>query len=100
MVAQLRTYVINRGKMDDFVSAWMNGVYVLRLRHGFTIPHVWINRERNEFIWLLSYDGPERWESKEAAYYSSQERTELDPDPRQFIAQANEWFIEPISLPS
>ncbi len=99
MASQLRSYVINRGKLDDFVAAWMQGIYPLRLRHGFDIPHVWINRERHEFIWLLTYDGPERWEDKEAAYYGSHERVELDPDPGQYVAQANVWFVDPVPLP-
>jgi hypothetical protein len=99
MVSQLRVYVIDRGRMDAFVAAWTAGVYPLRLQHGFDIPRAWINRERNEFIWLLTYDGPERWEDKEAAYYGSQERAALVPDPRQDIAQANQWFVEAVALP-
>lgn len=98
MVTQLRVYTINRGKLDEFVAAWRAGVYPLRLEHGFQIPDAWVNRERNEFIWLLSYDGPESWESKEAAYYGSTARAAVDPDPRQFIAHANQWFIEPVDL--
>jgi hypothetical protein len=100
MVSQLRIYVINRGKLDDFVAAWTSGVYPLRRQHGFDIPYVWLNRERGEFIWVLTYDGPESWEDKEAAYYGSQERATLDPDPRQYIAQANQWFITPVALSS
>jgi hypothetical protein len=100
MISQLRVYVINRERLDDFVAAWASGVYPLRRRHGFEIPHVWINRERNEFIWVLTCAGPERWEDMEAAYYNSQERAALDPDPRQYIAQANQWFISPVALPA
>ena len=98
MIRQLRIYVINRGKMYDFVAAWKAGVYPLRRRHGFDIPHVWINRERSEFIWLLTYEGSERWEEKESAYYGWQERAAADPDPRQDIAQAHKWFIDPVSF--
>lgn len=98
MTSQLRVYVISRGKLDDFVAAWKKGVYPLRLRHGFAIPQAWINRERNEFIWLMTYDGPERWEDREAAYYDSPERKTLDPDPAQFVAQANIWFVDRVSL--
>ena len=93
MVSQLRRYTINRGKMDAFVEAWRAGVYPLRQKHGFTIPGAWVIRERNEFVWILAYDGPEPWESKEAAYYGSAERAALDPDPAQYIARAEQWFI-------
>ena len=93
MVSQLRVFTINRGKMDEFITAWLDGVYPLRLKHGFTIEDAWVTRERNEFVWVLSYAGPEDWESKDAAYYASQERIGLDPDPRQYIAKSKNRFI-------
>ncbi len=98
MRAQLRIYTINRGKMDEFVQAWTAGVYPLRLEYGFAIPSAWVIKERNEFIWILTYDGPEEWQTREAAYYGSPERVALNPDPAQFIAQAEQWFISPVPL--
>jgi hypothetical protein len=96
MRTQLRMYVINRGKLDAFVAAWYAGVYPLRIRHGFRIDKAWTIADRSTFVWLLSYDGPEEWEAKEAAYYGSAERAALDPDPAQWIAQANHWFLTPV----
>ncbi len=98
MVTQLRIYTINRGKLDDFVAAWKAAVLPLRRQQGYQIPAAWVNRERNEFIWLLTYDGPEPFAEKEAAYYASAARAAVDPDPRQFIAQANQWLITPVQL--
>jgi hypothetical protein len=68
----------------------------LRFVHGYQVPAARVNRDRNEFIWLLSYGGPEPIAEKEAAYYASAERAAVDPDPRQFIAQANRWYITPV----
>ncbi|MGH2585131.1 MAG: NIPSNAP family containing protein [Dehalococcoidia bacterium] len=99
MVSQLRVYVINRDALDEFVQAWLAGVYPLRLRNGYRIPAAWVSRERNEFIWLLTYNGSENWAEKEASYYASAERAAVDPDPRQFIAQANHYFLESVPLP-
>ena len=96
MVSQLRMFTINRGKMDEFIKAWLEGVYPLRLKHGFTIDNAWVTKERNQFLWILSYDGPEDWESKDAAYYASEGRTGLDPDPRQYIAKSESRFITPV----
>lgn len=96
MPSQLRIYTINRGKMDEFVKAWLAGVYPLRRRLGYTIPSAWIIKERNEFVWVLSYEGPQDWQAREAAYYGSPERAALNPDPAQFIAQAEQWFISPV----
>ena len=93
---QMRLFTINRGKLDDFVKAWLKGVYPLRLKHGFTIPAAWAVPETNQFMWALCYEGPEEWDAKEAAYYGSEERGALDPDPRQLIARVERWFITPV----
>ena len=46
----MRIFTINKGKMEDFLEAWLKGVYPLRLKHGFKIDAAWVIRERNEFI--------------------------------------------------
>ena len=93
---QYRLFAINRGSMERFTEAWRDGVYPLRLRHGFTIPVAWAIPETNQFVWLLCYEGPEGFEAKDAAYYASDERVRLSPDPVQFIASAQRWFVEPV----
>ena len=101
MTSQLRLFTIIRGKIDDVVKAWIEGVYPLRLKHGFTIEAAWVARERNQFIWILSHHGPEDWETKDAAYYASAERAALNPDPAPYLASAEQWFVTPVlPLPS
>ena len=92
MTTQLRIFTINKGRMDEFVQAWKAGVYPLRLKRGYRIDGAWVVKERNEFVWLLSHDGGD-WEALEAAYYASSERAAIDPDPRQYIAKAEQWFL-------
>ena len=96
MPLQLRIYTINRGKLQDFAQAWFKGVYPLRLRTGFQIPAAWTVAATNQFVWLVSYDGPEAWDAKEKAYYGSPERAALNPDPAQYIARAEQYFIETV----
>ncbi len=98
MPSQLRIYTINKGKRDDFVRAWSAGVYPLRLKYGFKITSAWVIKERNEFVWILSYDGPGDWQTREAVYYGSPERVALNPDPAQHIAKTEQWFISPVLL--
>lgn len=98
MVSQLRIYTINKGKLDAFVKAWREGVYPLRLKQGFKIDSAWIIEDQNEFIWILTYDGPQDWQTKEDEYYSSTERKALDPDPAQYIAKIEKWFMTPVRL--
>lgn len=95
-LVQFRLYTINRGKLDAFVQAWKEGVYPLRQEHGFLIPAAWTIEETNQFVWIVMYDGPESWETKEAEYYGSNERRTMDPDPAQWIARAERWFVTPV----
>jgi hypothetical protein len=92
MTTELRILTINQDRLDDFVRAWTAGLYPLRLKKGYRTDGAWVIRERNEFIWILSHDG-EDWDAQEKAYYASPERTALDPDPRQYIAKSEKWFL-------
>ena len=95
-MTQIRIFTINRGKMDAFVDAWLKGVYPLRTKSGFKIERAWVVKEKNKFIWVLSYDGPEGFEAKDSAYYASEKRKILDPDPAQYIADVEKYFIEAV----
>lgn len=94
---ELRIYTINRGRLDDFVAAWLEGVYPLRLEQGFEIPAAWVSRRNNQFIWILGYDGPETWEDKQSAYYESSARRSLDVDPLDMIAHGDTWPITAVT---
>ena len=97
MASELRVFTINRGQMDLFLDAWFRGVYPLRLKHGHAIQGPWIIPERNEFVWIVSHDGPGSWEEREGAYYASPERVGMDPDPLQYVAKVDHWFVTPAS---
>ena len=96
MIRQLRIYTINKGHLDDFVKGWLEGVYPLHLEHGYRIERAGIIPERNEFVWEVTYDGDEDWDEKQAAYYGSPERAALDPDPAQWIAKTERWFVNSV----
>jgi hypothetical protein len=93
MATQVRIFSIRAGQMDNFLQAWVAGVYPLRLAHGFSIDGAWVIPERNQFIWILRYDGPEDWEIKDRAYYASTERISLEPDPVQYIERVEQNFM-------
>ena len=82
--------------MDEFVKGWLAGVYPLHLEHGYKIERAGVIPERNEFVWEVSYDGDEDWDAKQAAYYGSPERASLDPDPAQYIAKTERWFVNSV----
>ena len=64
----------------------------LRPKWGFSIPAAWVVEETNEFVWLLRYDGPEGFEARDEAYYASDDRKSLNPDPARYIASADTRF--------
>ena len=99
MTTQLRIYKIQPGKMDDFVKGWQHGVVPLRQKQGFRVDGAWISAEQNRFVWLLTYDGPEDWETKDRAYYASPERAALDPDPAKLIEEIDTTFVTPAVPP-
>ena len=78
------------------MKAWLPGVYPLHLEHGYKIGRAGVIQDRNEFVWEVSYDGLEDWDAKQAAYFGSPERAALDPDPGQYIAKTERWFVNPV----
>ena len=96
-VVQLRVYTIDKGRLDDFAGAWRAGVYPLRLKMGYQIPFAAKIPATNQFVWLLTYEGPESWEQKEAGYYGSDARKRLSPDPAQWIARPEQLMVEPVA---
>lgn len=97
MTVQLRIYTINRGALDAFASEWNEKIKPLRLKLGFQIPGAWKIPATNQFIWLLSYDGPRDWETLDQAYHQSEERHAMQPDPARLIARIEGYFIDPVS---
>lgn len=96
MPTQLRIYTINRGSLQQFAEEWKQKVYPLRLEFGFQIHGAWILEKTNQFVWLISYDGPETWETREQAYYDSEKRKAMAPDPVRLIARPEQYFVESV----
>lgn len=87
MEYQVRRYRTTEGQLDGFVDAWRDGVIPLRKKFGFTVEGAWSIPETNEFVWVMSYDGPEGFEAADAVYYESDERSTLDPNPAVFLEE-------------
>lgn len=96
MTTQLRIYTINKGKLRQFAQEWRENVYSLRLDFGYRIDGAWLVEENNQFVWQVSYAGPESWTSMEEAYYKSAARKAMEPNPARLIARAEEYFVESV----
>src|SRR5438309_1529260 len=92
-VSQLRMYTIQEGRMGEWLLGWTRGVLPLRRKFGFQVDGAWVVEGENKFVWVLTYDGPDGFEARDAAYYSSPERASLTPDPAPLIEKAETWFM-------
>ncbi|OLD89492.1 hypothetical protein AUG86_04740 [Euryarchaeota archaeon 13_1_20CM_4_64_14] len=92
-ISQLRMYTIQEGKMAEWLDGWTRGVLPLRRKFGFRIDGAWIVPDGNRFIWILSYDGPDGFEARDAAYYDSPDRKSMTPDPGPLIEKSENWFV-------
>ena len=95
-LAQLRIYTINRGELQAFAAEWRDKIKPLRLRLGFQVPLAWTVEATNQFVWLMTYDGADDWESLDRAYFKSDERRAMQPDPARHIARMEQFFVEPV----
>ena len=94
--SQLRIYTIDRGMMQTWLKEWRKSVYPLRLKYGFKIEGAWVIEQENKFVWILTYNGSDTWESKDNAYYDSSDRKGIDPNPARHIVQAETKFISSV----
>ncbi|MFH9043578.1 NIPSNAP family protein [Streptomyces sp. NPDC017966] len=71
---QLRTYTVRAGLLDEWVERWRSRIVPLHLAPGFEIGGAWVDRESNQFVRLVSYEGPETFAERNALYWASPER--------------------------
>jgi hypothetical protein len=96
MPIQLRIYTINRAALQDFALEWEEKIKPLRLKLGFQILGAWTVKATNQFVWLLQLDGSMDWETQDQAYYHSDERRTMQPDPARYIARVEQYFVESV----
>lgn len=95
---QLRTYTVREGMLDEWVERWRTEIVPLRLELGFAIGGAWVVRERNQFVWLISYDGPETFAERNALYWASPERKAMNLDPDEYLVHTDDCTVETVDL--
>ena len=95
MVSQLRIYTINRGMMDSWLKLFHEHLKPNHEKYGIPINASWVNADRTEFIWVLSFNRMGDIQAKEAEYYSSPERIALGDQPQTHIAKTEVRIVEP-----
>ncbi len=87
---EVRRYVIEAGKLDEFAAVWRSGVVPLRESFGFRFHGAWVLETSSEFVWVISHDNSDSFDQANRAYYESEERERLSPDPARYIVRINE----------
>jgi NIPSNAP len=90
---QLREYTVKPGEMQEWLGEWRSKIVPLRERHGFEVLGAWTVDSTDQFIWIISYNGPKSWEEANDDYYSSPERKAMDPDPARRLAKTDTRFM-------
>ena len=95
MTSQLREYTVRPGEMRQWIEEWRSKIVPLRLKHGFEVVGAWTVEGTDQFVWIVSYDGPQSWQDAESNYYQSAERKAIDPDPARHLAHTQTRLMTP-----
>ena len=96
MTTQLREYTVKPGEMAEWIEEWRTRIVPLRVNAGFKVLGAWTVDGTDQFVWIISYDGPKGWQEAESDYYASPERKALQPDPARHLAQTSARLMEPV----
>ena len=89
MTTEVRIYTMRPGKFDEWVDVFQTRVMPTAERYGVRIHAAWLHREKNELIWIRSYDPEARM-----AYEASPERAAYTPTARECIESAEIRVVE------
>ena len=70
---QLRIYTINRGMMEPWVKFHTETSVPLHEKLGIKVEGSWVNGDKNQYIWIRTFDDAGDLETKEAAFFGSPE---------------------------
>ena len=93
---QLRIYELVPETTEEFVRLWERDLVPLRTANHFAVVGAWRAPERNEFTWLVRWDGPGSFQDGERAYYEARDQANLQWDPKDYIASMDLRLMDAI----
>lgn len=93
---QLRIYTVREGLLDEWAAKWRELIVPLRLEFGFEIHGAWLDREKNQFVWVLSYEGPEGFAERNAQYWASPKRERMGLDPKDYLLETEKREVDSV----
>lgn len=92
MPTEVRIYTMKPGKLDDFIEVFKNHIMPTSAAFGVRVLAAWRHDEKNEFVWVRSYDDQATLER----YSSSPERAEFIPLSQACVDQMEVRVVEPV----
>mgnify|MGYP000333070664 CR=1 FL=1 len=59
MISQLRIYTVNKGMTDQWVKHFTEVLVPMQEKHDIKIGGMWVNEDKNQFIWIRSFANAE-----------------------------------------
>ena len=87
MISQLRIYTVNRDMMDQWVKLFSESIVPVQESLGMKIDAMWVNEDKNQFIWIRSYSAAEDVEAADATWVASTNWQALRENARSHIAR-------------
>ena len=87
MIYQLRTYTVNRGMMDQWVKLFSESIVPIQENLGMKIDAMWVNEDKNQFIWIRSFADAEDVKAADAAWGASPDWQALRENARSHLAR-------------
>ena len=96
MISQLRQYTVNRGMMDAWVKHFTENLVPIQENLGIKIDGMWVNEDKDQFIWIRSFQDAEDVKNKEAAFYASPEWQAVMEHTRNHLARLDVKTMESV----
>lgn len=74
MIAEIRTYTANRGKLDELISVLNEVVFANHRAYGIDVIGLWADRPQNQVTWIRTFESVEDRTRKLADYEASDAR--------------------------
>ena len=94
MVAQIRTYTINKGMMDSWIELFESGIKPAHDAVGMPVVAAWVNADHNQFIWVRRFPEGADVPAKEAEFRESEGFKSLGSQPGDHIAKMDVQNLE------
>ena len=96
MVAQIRTYTINKGMMDSWLELFDKEIRPVHEGLGIPIVATYVSPDQTDFVWVRTFETAEEIPDKEKAYFASPGRKALGDRPTSHIAKMEVKVVEEV----